>query len=112
MKIFIAHRGVLLAGEVRQAATFWQRALGLWRFARLRPGEGLYLKNCRWVHTLGLPYAIDTVHLDAHHRVVAQATLRPGRIGRWVGAGRDVLELPAGSCGQAGCQIGDQLAFD
>ena len=111
MKIFIAGRGVLLAGQVREASTFWQRALGLWRFPRLRPGEGLYLKDCQWVHTLGLAYAIDTLHLDAHQRVVARETLKPGRIGRWVRAGRDVLELPAGACQSAGCQDGDQLEF-
>jgi uncharacterized membrane protein (UPF0127 family) len=109
MKIFIAGRAVLLADQVEEAATFWQRALGLWRFPRLRPGGGLYLKSCNWVHTLGMSYAIDAVHLDAQQRVVACETLKPGRIGRWVRAGCDVLELTAGTCQSAGCQKGDRL---
>jgi uncharacterized membrane protein (UPF0127 family) len=111
MKIFITGSAVLLAGQVGEARTFWQRALGLWLFPRLRSGEGLYLKGCNWVHTLGLFYAIDTLHLDAHKCVVACETLPPGRIGRRVPAGVDVLELPAGTVQNAGVRIGDHLEF-
>jgi len=111
MKILNAKRTVMVAERVQTAATFWQRFLGLRRFRQLPAGEGLYLADCNWIHTFGMSYAIDAIHLDEKKQIVACETLKPWRVGRWVRAGRDVLELPAGTCQRLGCQNGDQLKF-
>ena len=82
--------------RVQRAAGLWGRARGLLGRPAPAPGEALWITPCRQVHTLGMAYAIDVVHLDADARVLSVQTLRPWRLGRFVWRAAGVLETRAG----------------
>lgn len=60
--------------------------------------EGAFvLERCRWVHTIGMRFAIDVAHLDAQGRVLATTCMRPWRVGRPVRHATCVVEAAAGA---------------
>ena len=63
---------------------------------------------CRQVHTWGMGYPIDVVHLDAEDRILEIQTLRPWRLGLYRRQARAVLELAAGEAGRLGLQVGSR----
>ncbi|MCB0993793.1 MAG: DUF192 domain-containing protein [Acidimicrobiales bacterium] len=66
----------------------------------------LLLERTRWVHTLGMRFAIDVAHLDADRRVVRVCRMRPHRLGRPVLHARSVVEAEAGSFARWGLEPG------
>ena len=71
-------------------------------------GEGLLITHCTSVHTIGMAFPIDVLHLDRDGRVTALLrNLKPWRLGPWVPRGAAVLELPAGAA--AATQVGDRI---
>ena len=109
--------GVLVAGHVRLATTFWARFRGLMGSAPLGQGAGLYLP-VNSIHMLFMRFPIDAVFVtppgpDGDRRVVA---IRAGLLA-WRGLVRPVrgasgvLELPAGTAARAALQTGDVIRF-
>jgi uncharacterized membrane protein (UPF0127 family) len=101
-------RGICLADRVERADTFLTRLKGLIGRDSLSAGRGLLLSHCSSVHTLGMAFPIDVLHLD--RRNVVKAIVRdraPWRLGPWVIGGASVLELPAGGAGST--QVGDTI---
>src|SRR5215216_544226 len=103
-------RGAVLAECADVAASSWRRMRGLLGRTALTPGQGLLIVPCQGVHTLGMGYPIDVVHLDRDGvvRKVLQA-VRPWRLGPLVWRSKLVLELPAGAAAET--IAGDQLAL-
>ncbi len=104
----VRHResGRLITTRCRVAGTFWARLRG-WVSHCPGPGEGLWLHDCRTIHTVGVPVAIDAVFCGRGgivRRVVAP--LRACRLA-WAAGATQVCELPAG--GAAGIAPGDHL---
>jgi len=88
------------------AATFGARLRG-WIGRHPQPGEALWLGRCAWIHTWGVPAAIDVVWCASDGTVRRTLSgLRPWRAARVRGAA-DVCELPAGQA--AGVALGDHL---
>jgi uncharacterized membrane protein (UPF0127 family) len=54
----------VLAERVSLANTFVARARGLLGREGLVPGEGLVIEPCGSVHTVGMAFPIDVLHLD------------------------------------------------
>ena len=103
-------RGALLAERVEVASRWWSRARGLLG-RKLREGDGLLIRPCRAVHMLGMTFPIDVLFLDADHRVVAiYPGLRPARLTGYHRDAEMALELPAGTVGRTGTEIGDRLS--
>lgn len=101
-------RGILLAEHVEVADSFWRRFQGLLGRDELPAGEGLLITHCSSVHTLGMAFPIDVLHLDGAGRVQAIVpAMQPWRLGPWVGGCAAVLELPAGA--SAVTRVGDRL---
>ena len=110
LRVVNGSRGVVLAERATVAARPWSRMRGLLGRPPLAPGEGLLIVPCQGVHTVGMGYPIDVVHLD--RRGLVRRVLRglsPWRIGPLVWRGHLVLELPAGG---AATDVGEQLAFE
>src|SRR3546814_8041740 len=83
---------------LRVARGLFARLLGLWAVP-FGPGhDGLLIRPCRAIHTLGLRRPIDVVFLDERGRVLrCHHNLAPNRVaGVW--RARMVVELPGGSC--------------
>jgi len=78
--------------------SFRQRLMGLHGFRPLSAREGLWIRPCCAVHTLGLSQWLDVVFLDAGDNVIHVCpSLRPNR-SAWCWRARSVVELPAGFC--------------
>jgi len=88
-------QGAEPAVRVRRERSVWGRMRGLLGRPPPAPGAGLWLSPCRQVHTVGMRYPIDVVHLDREGRVLLIETLVPWRVGRFVWAGHSVVELAA-----------------
>ena len=101
-------RGRLVAGRVDRAFSLAGRMKGLLGRQALPPGQGLWLKPCRQVHTWFMRYPIDVVFLDAELKVVAvQRRMRPWRVSPLFMRARSALELAAGRA--EGVEAGDRL---
>ena len=94
--------------RVRQARGYWGRLRGLLGRPAPAAGQALWIAPCRQVHTLGMGYPIDVVHLDAGGQVLAVATLKPWRLGRYHRRAAGVLELRAGEAERLGLRVGAQ----
>ena len=107
LRVLNATRGLVLAECADVAASPWRRMRGLLGRPPLVAGAGLLIVPCQGVHTLGMAYPIDVVHLDRSavvRRVLRE--LRPWRLGPLVWRSHMVLELASGI---ATVSEGDQL---
>jgi uncharacterized membrane protein (UPF0127 family) len=109
MRAWNATRGTVLAEHVTIAQTFWHRLKGLLGTRGLSEGEGLLLVPCSSVHSLGMAFDVDVVHMSPEGTVLCAFTLRRGRIGPAVRGSRAALELPEGTIARTATQVGDQL---
>lgn len=110
VRIVNASRGTCLARQASVASGFWSRACGLLGRPPLEPGEGLVLYPCRAVHTLGMKYSLDAVHVDGTGRVCRLVErMPPYRLGPVVKDSRYVIELPAGTITGTGTAAGDEI---
>lgn len=94
--------------EVVEARSRAARMRGLIGTNGMGRGRGLLLK-AKQVHTLGMGYAIDVVHLDGDGLILEVATMRPFRLGRWRRRAKWILELDAGEAHRLGLVPGDVL---
>ena len=75
----------------------------------LPPGAGLVIDPCKSIHMFFMRFPIDVLYLDREDRVVRiQEGLKPWRVGPLHTKGaRYVIELPEGTIGRTGTQVGD-----
>lgn len=67
------------------------------------------LQDCRAVHTIGMPYALDVLFCDADGRILRIVpSLRPCRFARDARAAQ-VWELCAGAASHWGWRVGDAI---
>lgn len=108
--VYNQRNNTLVGRNIGQARSFRKRLIGLLGRGRLQAGQGLWLKPCRGIHTLGMRCAIDVVFLDASQRVVGiERRLPPNRIRMQLRAARSVLELPPGTIRATDIRVGDRL---
>ena len=106
-------RDTVLAERAGLADSSFARARGLIGRSAPTPGDGLVLRPCNAVHTVGMAFPIDVVHLDADSRVLRVVhSLRPWRLGPLVRSSRVVVELPAGTARATGTGQGDEVRLE
>lgn len=72
--------------------------------------EGAFvISSCRWVHTIGMKFAIDVAYLDGDGVVVKTVHMPRHRIGAPVWRARSVVEATAGAFGRWGVRVGDRI---
>ena len=102
-----------IAARVGLADRFWLRARGLLGRPRLERDEGLLIRPCRAVHTLGMGYPIDVAFLDGQGTVVATyPRLRPNSRTPWHASATCALELMAGTLERTATAPGHNLRWD
>jgi uncharacterized membrane protein (UPF0127 family) len=112
MKLINLDNGQMIAHHVGEARTFWQRFKGLMFSKHLPSGCALHIQPCRAIHTFFMNYAIDVLHLDSDHNVVAtEENLPPRRIGKKVKLTVSVVELPTGSIQKSDTKVGQAVQF-
>lgn len=103
--------GAVLFAVATRPVGHCARLRGLVGRRTLGPDEAWWFKRCAAIHTLGMRFAIDVVHLDAAGRVVrVHSRLKPAR---WSAAinGRHVVELAAGGAARLAIHLGQVLRF-
>ncbi len=109
IKVSNPSRDTVLATRAETARTWCARGCGLLGRSGLPAGGGLIIHPCNSVHTLGMAFAIDVLHLNRRLEVLRVSTMPPWRIGPLVLGSSYVLEIPAGAA--AGTIPGDRLKF-
>lgn len=93
------------------AISAWERTRGLLGRPALQTGEGMLIRECRLVHTLGMRYALDLVFLDNSGCVKKLVdNLRPGRMAGSLHA-HQTLELAPGTLASINLKAGDTLTW-
>jgi len=102
----------ILASKVYFASTYWQRMKGLLGRDALDNTEGLYIPQCRSIHTFFMKFSIDIVFVDKTGKVKKVVnSLKPYRFAFGSPGSSAVLELPSNTILNA-CRPGDQLVFE
>lgn len=82
--------------RVRLTTNAWERGRGLLGRPPLAADEGLWIRPCDSVHSLGMGYGLDLVYLDGALRVrMLVRDFCPWRLS-WCPGANSVLELAAG----------------
>lgn len=103
----------LVIEEVEDASTFFRRFMGLMFRDSMADNHGLLLTPCDEIHTFGMRYAIDTVILDKHNRVIyIDADIAPNKVRKRIKGAKSILELNAGIAESKGIKVGDILIFE
>lgn len=69
----------------------------------------LLIERCRWVHTMGMRFALDVAYLDGRGVVLKTVHMNPGRLGLPMPKARTVLEAEAGAFARWGLHVGDTV---
>jgi uncharacterized membrane protein (UPF0127 family) len=86
--------------------------LGLRAERDMRFGDGVWLRPCNSIQTMGMRDPIDAVFLDAGGRAIRIVeNLPPGRIVWPVFGARSTLELSAGVVRSSETALGDEIEF-
>lgn len=94
---------VLASAEL--AETRVQRRRGL--LGRAGYEGAFVLRPCRWIHTIGMRFAIDVAYLDAAGTVTKTLQMRRHRVGIPVWHSATVIEAEAGAFARWGLRVGD-----
>ena len=112
MKALNGSKKTVIVSDLKEAAEFFQRLVGLMGRGRLENNEGLWMARCKAIHTFFMRFPIDVVFLDRDFIVKKTVKgLRPFRpvVSCWHAQG--VLELPEGTIDRAQIQIGDRVTI-
>jgi uncharacterized membrane protein (UPF0127 family) len=110
MRAFNPRSGKYIASNVVEADTVFKRMKGLLGRDSLPPGEALWLRPCKSVHTIGMKFPIDILFLAKDSKVVGvEENISPNRFSAFVFKAAGVLELPAGTISESGTKVGDLL---
>ena len=108
-KLFRNHKNDCLLENFSIATSAWERMRGLLGRPPLAHNEGLLIRPCNSVHTMGMKYPIDVIYLDRDHCILKIVPkLQPQRLSFCFGASA-TLELCDGSAKKFKLNLGDQL---
>jgi uncharacterized membrane protein (UPF0127 family) len=100
-----------IAVEVFKPIGLFGHARGLLGRVEVGRGRG-FLLRAKQIHTIGMVFPIDVIHINRKGEVIRLRTQHPGRIGRFVVAARWVLEMDAGEAERMGIREGTRLEFE
>lgn len=109
MKVINTTRNIVLVERGERALTFWRRFKGLLFTKSFVCGQGILIKPCSSIHTIGMSYCIDILFVDGKDRVVKTVVgMKPYGIASCAGSVY-VIEVPIGTVKRTGTQIGDKV---
>lgn len=103
--------GAVLFAAATQPIGYFARLKGLLGRTGLGVDEAWWFARCSAIHTIGMRFALDIVHLDGAGRVVrVHHCVKPVRLAAARGS-RHIVELAAGSAERTGIRTGQVLRF-
>ena len=114
LKIVNKKNQVVLADSVVCAETFFKRLIGLMFKGKINKNQGLFIKNCKAIHTFFMRFSIDAVFIDKDNRVIAiYENLRPFiGITKYHSSSIGVLEFLSGTARSAELKVDDTLVIE
>ena len=110
MRALNVSKAMVIVSDLKEAAGFCERFVGLMGKSRLDKDEGLWMARCRAIHTFWMKFPLDVVFLDKDFIVKKTVIgLRPFRPVVSCRDAEGVLELPEGTIERARIQIGDRV---
>ncbi len=110
LKVINIDNGEQVASSCYLANNFFTRLKGLLGRKQMSEGEGLLIKPCSSVHTLGMKMTIDVVFLSSDFKVLhIIEEMQPGKLSPIIKHSSSVLELPPGQVRRSGLKIGQRL---
>jgi len=108
--IYNTTRETFLSLGVDAADTALARLKGLIGRLKLATDDGLWVVPSRGVHTIGVPFPLDLVYLDADSRVIhTLESFSPFRIAPLIAQAASVLQLPTHTIYSSHTQLGDRM---
>lgn len=102
----------IICDYVEDASNFYRRFMGLMYRRSLPMDHGLLLTPCNEIHTFGMRFDIDTIHISKDNEVLfIDVAVKPNKVRKKVQNGYKVLELNAGVAEKMGINVGDHLEF-
>lgn len=105
--------GITIAKNVSIADSFFKRLKGLLLRNGMEKCEGLLLKPCKQVHSIGMKFCFDIVFLDKENKIIYLIEhMKPGKVSPLIKKCCSVLELGSGAIKEKNMIIGKQITFD
>ena len=102
--------GTEVASDVTIADSLWSRFVGLMGRRAFPDGQALCIRPCSSIHMFFMRFPIDAVFVDADGAVVRiYGSIKPWRATWIVRGAKACLELPAGTAGKHGLEVGSLL---
>jgi uncharacterized protein len=105
---WLVSNGTVLASALL-AESHADRGKGL--LGRTGVEGAIVLERTRWVHTMGMRFAIDVAHLDADGIVLRIGCMPPHRIGAFVREASRVVEAEHGAFERWRLHVGDVVEW-
>lgn len=106
----INKRNRIYVGKVRVADNFLTRLKGLMGSKTLSSFDGLLLKPCKQVHTIGMRYSLSIWYVDKKLRIIKIVDdLKPYKISPYVNDSHLIIEFPRRWAEITGSKEGDLL---
>ena len=102
----------IIANNIKIADNFFKRLVGLLNRDKLDSDEGLLLKKCNQIHTIGMKFNIDALFLNEEGEIVyIEKNMEAGKISKYVKNACQVLELIAGTTDKYNIRIHEVVEF-
>jgi uncharacterized protein len=96
---------VLASAEVAESRE--QRLRGF--LGRDGADGAMVIPNCKWIHTLGMRFALDVAYVDRDGIVIRVLRVRRNRMTMPVWAAHTIIEAEAGAFSRWALQVGDHI---
>ncbi len=109
-KIFNLSKDIILLENVSIAKSFFSRLKGLLGKTDLSEGEGIVIKPCNAIHTMGMKFPIDVAFIDKNNEVIKVIReIPPGKFSPIVKKSVYVIESRENEFNERRLSIGDKL---
>ncbi|MBP8865557.1 MAG: DUF192 domain-containing protein [Acetobacterium sp.] len=106
----ILRNDIELFGAVKVADRFMSRLVGLLKTSGLSDDQGLLLKKCNQVHTLGMKFPIDVIFLSKDGDILhIEPEMAAGKVSPHIQNAFWVLEVKSESCRRLQLEINQHL---
>ncbi len=117
MRLVDKNTGIVIARDVKTAASFFSRFRGLMLKGELRDGEALFFDfgkpGRNSVHMFFMRFPIDVVYLDSSCTVVEiRERLNPWHFHRSKVDSKYMIELPAGAISRFKVELGHKISLE
>lgn len=109
-KVLNFSKGDVLLEDVIIAKSFFARLKGLLGVDSLAEDEGIIIKPCNSIHTMGMKFNIDVAFIDKNNKVIHIINeMPPGKFSPIVRGGSYIIEGKGGTFKRKKLSVGDIL---